>query len=236
MASRGSRGTSPARLADVALITRSKGPWASSSAPPSSGPAAAESAAAEPTAAKSAASASARAAFRLTISKPAWPRRQQRLERAARRAAGADQQYPAAREVEAEVVAQVAQQACAVGVVAEEPRRLYRQGVHRARPPGPRREARGRGEGRELVRHSDVETLAALGQERRQRRVEAARWHLAGLVAQRLAGELGKARMDPGRTAVPDRVAEHRVSVGGAQGPGSLTRPSASAPPPARSR
>ncbi len=48
-----------------------------------------------------------------------------------------------------------------------------------------------------------------------QRVGKAVERHQAAPVVQRLAGQFGKARMDPGRAAVLDRVAHHAVQVGG---------------------
>ena len=58
--------------------------------------------------------------MRLAITSSVGPSDEQRLDYAARRAAGAEDQYPFVGDGQAEILAKVGHQAVAVGVVAEQ--------------------------------------------------------------------------------------------------------------------
>ncbi len=138
---------------------------------------------------------------------------QQRQQDAACRAARAEQQHAFARQCVADVVRDVAHQADAVGVVAEN---LIAVELERVDGAGRFRPQRQRGRQRigiELERHRHVEPPPALADEREHGLVEGDQLGIDALVAHRLAGLLREGGMDGGRLAVRDRVADHAIAV-----------------------
>ena len=81
------------------------------------------------------------------------------------RAAGADHQQAAVGHHQAEVVAQVAHQACPVGVVPEDAITLDRQRIDRGSMRGPRGKFLGHLDGHDLVPQGHVQAAAAPGEE-----------------------------------------------------------------------
>ncbi|GLT23734.1 hypothetical protein GCM10007933_32040 [Zoogloea oryzae] len=129
------------------------------------------------------------------------------------RAARAQQQHAPAGHGEAQVDGDVAQDAGAVGVVAQGAVGAEGQGVHRAGGLGAGREPVGQVEGFELEGHGDVHPASAGGLEALHGGGEAVEGREQRLVAELLAGLGGEGGVDAGRLAVADRVADHGVTV-----------------------
>ena len=142
------------------------------------------------------------------------PRREQRTDDAAGRAAGAEHEHAAAGERQMLVRREIAHQADAVGVVAAQP-----AGEEADRVDGPGR-ARGLAalvDERErgfFVRHGHVHALAARGRETAHRRLEVLRLGVDQLVGEALLRLAREQLMDQRRAAVLDGMPDHGVTIG----------------------
>jgi len=139
---------------------------------------------------------------------------QQRPQHAAHGAARAQHQDPSAGDAKAQVVAQIAQQAGAVGVVGiaatvrSEPQR-----VRGPRPPRLRAGALRQPVGLALEGHGHAQPLAAGAPELAHGLFEAAGAYLNRPVADCLVRLPGKQGVNVGGLAVPDRMPHHRIVV-----------------------
>ena len=160
MAPSGIGGMSPERLAEVALMIRSKGALSMCSKADALGGAEVGERRGERL-----------GALRRAVGDHHRGRLQpqQRREDAAGRAARADDQHAAVGDHQSEVVAQVAHQAGAVGVVAEDAVALDRERVDRRRVRGARGELVRDVDRGDLVGQGDVEPAAATAEELRTR-------------------------------------------------------------------
>ncbi len=114
---------------------------------------------------------------------------------------------------QSEVVAQVAHQAGAVGVVAEDAVGARRERVHRRSVRGPGRQLVRHVHRSDLVRQGDVQAPAALREERAHARVKLAGRHVVQAVADVLTALAGKHGVNERREAVTDRMADDPVLI-----------------------
>ncbi len=132
--------------------------------------------------------------------------------RAAPPAPSSRMRFPAERD--AEIGLDVAHQAGAVGVVAENPVFPEYQRIDRARPLRP-----GAAPGAEtkclfLERNGHVCALAAGGDKLRNGAGKSVQWRQQGFVAQILRALFGKTRMNGRRPGVGHRIAQYAIAVG----------------------
>ena len=130
-------------------------------------------------------------------------------------AAGAQHQYMRVPHADTEP-REIGHQASAVGVVAQQPAvRLHRQRVDRRREPRAVGEVVGEPCGGFLVRYRDIHAAAALREEPTHRALEVSRRGVDAAVLDGVPGGRGEVRVDHGRAAVRDRMADHGVAIGG---------------------
>jgi len=137
----------------------------------------------------------------------------QRAHHTGRGTARADQQHAQAREAQPRIAFDVADQACAVGVVGNPPAGVEAQHVGRLRQGRAFGVPCGEREGVELERHRDVAAAAVLIGEATHRGLEAIQWAQQAAVLHRLAGGLREHRVNEGRLTVFDRIAGHDIAI-----------------------
>ena len=144
------------------------------------------------------------------------PERQQRLDHAARRAPGTQDQNPLVGDFEAQVLSQVGDQTVAVGVVAEQAvLGVHHECVDRARAVGAQREFVGQLRRRFLVWYGHVQPASAAREELQHLRAEIARRDVIEAIDEGLIRLLGEQPVDERRPAVTDGMSDHPVLIRG---------------------
>ncbi len=135
-------------------------------------------------------------------------------DHAARRAAGAQDQHALVRERDIQVVLEVANEADAVGVVAEQLRILEeRDGIHRLRARRARRQLVDQLCGRLLVRQRDVEATHAAGEQAQSLAPEIVGMYVEQPIDEVLRRGFGEHPVDERRPAVRDRMADQSILI-----------------------
>ena len=139
---------------------------------------------------------------------------QQRLEDAAGSAAGSQDQDGLAGHGKAEILAQIAQEPGAVGVVPDQLVAPHADRIHSLRTIREGRELVHEFRRRLLVGHGDVEALAAGRKELDRADAKTLGREVQQTIGHGLAGLFGEHAMDERRPAVPDRMTDDGVSIG----------------------
>eukprot|EP01022_Parablepharisma_sp_SALTPOND_P030346 TRINITY_DN760_c0_g2_i2.p1 TRINITY_DN760_c0_g2~~TRINITY_DN760_c0_g2_i2.p1 ORF type:complete len:1834 (-),score=673.82 TRINITY_DN760_c0_g2_i2:3861-9362(-) len=138
---------------------------------------------------------------------------QQRQQRATRGATGAQQQDAATRQGLAGIDRDIGHQAGAIGVVAEDPAIFELERIDRTGQARALGEPIGQGMGFQLERYRHIGTVTAAPLEHLHRRLEAMQGRQQAFIAQYLAGLGGELRVDLGRFAVGDGIADDDVCI-----------------------